>query len=94
MYPTLRTIVEEENVRCELDAKRKKDSRLDELWRGLGWQICREPEKGFIITVKNKPYYSMILNPEQSPKLQGIFVVYTFNNNEVNVLTIRVDEPT
>jgi hypothetical protein len=93
MISIFRTIIEQRTAQQELDAKRKVYSRLDELWRGLGWRICREPEKGWVIKHKGSVYYSRIIDPEVYPALPGIFVVYTFDENTVNVLFVRIDPP-
>lgn len=85
-----RTVVQEKCVSNALDAAEFQDGRIGEVYRGLEWVVCRAPEKGVKVPGTDKPVYLMKVEPNKRAKSKGITILYSYDNNSVNILDIRI----
>jgi hypothetical protein len=51
-----------------------------EVYRGLEWEVCRQPEKGYRIPGTN--IYLIKINP-LPPKWPGVIATYTFDDHTI-----------
>lgn len=86
-----RTIIEEECVKKEIDRARNNCKRIESLWDGLLFRLSRGPEEGTAISHIGHTEYAMKVDPDiRPPELPGIMVVYTYNEDEVNISFLKI----
>ncbi len=87
-----RTIIEEKDVSTAVDAARAIHKRFDHLYDALKWRLAREPNgTGERVPDMEGIYTAKTLNwdIEGVPVIQ---VIYRFTDNEVNILSILIQE--
>jgi hypothetical protein len=89
----MRTIVEEQIVQEKIDSARKKFKRLDDIYNGLSWRLSREPESGVSIGKRSPNIFLAKIDPAGDVDLPGILVIYSYNDDHVNILDMRIDAP-
>jgi hypothetical protein len=96
MTTTIRTIIEEVDVSAEIDTWKTKFPRLEDAWEAWKWRLARGPEidaqrlAGF-----NPPAW--ILKTNSAIGYYGIptiTILYRFDDNQVNILAVKIVEPT
>jgi hypothetical protein len=80
----MRTIIEEHRFALELAALIPKAKRADEFIDGAKWVLCRDPFRGRRIGNSHVWFLAMEELPEHLP----IVLYYTFDNDNVNLLSI------
>jgi len=93
MNKRMRTVVEEQIVQDKIDAARKKYKRLEDIYGGLSWRLAREPESGMPINKQSPNIFLIKIDSVSDIQLPGILVVYSYDDNQVNILDIRIDAP-
>ncbi|SRR6266566_4548268 len=87
-----RTVVESAAVSQAIDAEVQKHSGLEDLYRGIQWRICREPEIGYPVPGTNPPL--SVVRAFGWAKYPGeVVVAYSHDDNEVVLHGIRFDYP-
>lgn len=89
----LRTIIEEVSVQALIDKAAGKYPRIGEIFRGLTWRMSREPESGHVVPRYNPSVSLIKIDPDINLQLPGITALYTYNDDEVNILAVRIVEP-
>jgi len=82
-----RTIKEENIVETRVNSAKTKYSRFEDAFDALKWILARKPENG--IKIDNKFLYKQ--NGQIDSSVPEITVLYTYNENEVNILEIKFD---
>lgn len=93
MNKKMRTIVEEQIAQTKIDSAKNKYKRLEDIYNGLSWRLAREPESGVLIGNKNPDIYLIKIDPVVDMQLPGILALYSYDDNQVNVLDVRIDPP-
>jgi hypothetical protein len=81
-----RTWILEPHAQATVDAAVTEHPRIDEEIRGVEWNLVRSPEKGDQVA----PDVYLFINTKRRPNASLITVLYTYNDNEVNVLRIWI----
>lgn len=93
MWQRLRTIVEETAASQAADSFSDKFTRFDEAWEGLKWLLSRNPEIGYRQTTSKNGHSTgfrlHIQASDEFAKTPEIWVVYTFDDNEVTIYEIN-----
>lgn len=89
----LREIVKEHVVSEMIDSEAAKYDRLYEIIMGLEWRLAREPEGGMVIPGTNPLKYLMKLSANKSLGLPSVLILYDFNDIQVRIYRIKIDDP-
>ncbi len=84
-----RTVIENDGVREQIDAAKKKYPRIDDVWDAWIWRLARDPERDAspsgnglnLIKTADLSNYGL---PE------GIAFLYRFTEDEVTIISIRI----
>ncbi len=90
----LREIVEEHCVAQEIDKLNVKHVRLEEVFSALKWRLAKQPQVGYrMFASDGTDKYLIKTDPNPTLNIPGILLLYTYNDIQVNIIDIRVDEP-
>jgi hypothetical protein len=87
------TVIEETAVQHSLDKAAQKYLRIHDIFGGLTWRMAREPQAGHQIPRYNPPVYLIKIDPDIAFQHPGITALYRYNDNEVNVIAIKILPP-
>lgn len=96
-WQALRQIVEELDVAEYVDLFTEKHKRFDEAWNALKWLLSRNPEpKGSYIkvTAEGRRYRAYVLAGDMLAGTPDLWVVYSYTDTEVVILSVHANEPT
>lgn len=89
-----RTVVQEHAASAAADAYAKQFPRFEEAYDALQWLLARKPDKvdNLERDVGGRTYYLYRQAADKLAKTPAIVVVYTFDDDEVNILDVRAEE--
>jgi hypothetical protein len=85
--PFRRTWILEEHARKTIDEAVEEHPRIEEEMMGVEWVLAKSPEKGAQVG----PDVYLYINARQRPNASLITVLYTYNENVVNVLRVWIN---
>lgn len=82
----MRTVITENEVSATVDIASKDFPRIHEQFEALEWRLAHKPEGGVKVSDQHWVYRQarvLLILPE-------LVVLYTFNSQQVNILSIRI----
>jgi len=90
-WQVLRSVIEDLDVSVYVDMFADRYPRFNEAWEGLKWLLSRSPTvKGSVSQIgASGEYRSYVLAGDLLAETPEIWVVYTYNENEVRILGLN-----
>lgn len=86
-----RTIIESQQVEARVEALKRKYERFADQWEGLKWLVSRMPEEVSLRKVVGDTEYRLTHRTgEAEIGLPDIAAVYTFDDNNVEIIAVEV----
>jgi hypothetical protein len=70
-----------------LDRESQIHARLHDVYAGLEWRLCRDPDSGYLV---DDAYWVVTIYGDALRRVPGLTVLYTFDADTVEVLRILV----
>lgn len=83
-----RTVIESHLAQRTIDQEIKKIPRLIDIYDGLKWRLARQPEMGYPVP-KTKPVTYVVHSYHWG--IAAVIVAYHFNDDQVEILDVRVE---
>jgi hypothetical protein len=84
--PHRRTWILDEHAQKAIDEAIAEHARIEEEILGVEWVLVRSPEEGDQVG----PDVYLYINTRRRPNASLVTVLYTYNENEVNVLRVWI----
>ena len=83
-----RTVVESHLAAKTIDSEIKKIPRLLDIYDGIKWRLAREPDIGYRVPKTNPQTYVI---HSYHWGVAAIVVAYHFNEDQVEILDVKID---
>ena len=83
-----RTVLESHVAAKIIDNEIKKIPRLIDIYDGIKWRLARQPEIGYPVPRTNPQTYVI---HSYHWEIAAVVVAYHFNENQVEILDVRVE---
>lgn len=89
---SLRTVCEDASVMDTIDRELVKHPRLQQVYDGLKYRLARWPDKRGVKVVRTEDVFMMKTPDLLKLGIPTIRVLYTYDDNEVNVIAVDIVE--
>lgn len=89
-----RSIIESHECETTINEYSEKHNRVNEVFEAIKWLLARMPDRGekFAYVPSTDTEYHLIKSPEWTKLAPQVVAVYSYTDDDVQIIAIKIDE--